>query len=85
MAKRTVGNVIWLALVCAKQDRDALIDAYRGDKSEQAVKDALADVRAFEKLQLRLFGTTKTELQAKIKKMTSKSLLKVFHEDFDDK
>jgi len=32
MAKRTVGNVIWLALVCAKQDRDALIDAYRGDK-----------------------------------------------------
>jgi hypothetical protein len=84
MAKRKIGDVIWLALVCAKDDRIALVDAYRGDESQAAVKQAMADIRAFESLQMKLFGTTKTELQRIMSTMSSKSLLKMSSDEIDD-
>lgn len=84
MAKRKIGDVIWIALVCAKDDRIALVDAYRGNESEAAVKEAMADIRAFENLQMKLFGTKKTELQRMLSSMTSKSLLKMVSDEIDD-
>lgn len=84
MAKRKIGDVIWLALVCAKDDRMALIDAYRSDETQTAVKQAMADIRAFESLQTKLFGTTRTELQRMMDGMTPKSLLKMVADEIDD-
>lgn len=84
MAKRKIGDVIWLALVCAKDDRISLIDAYHGDETQSAVKQAMADIRAFENLQMKLFGTTRTELQRMMDRMTSKSLLKMAADEIDD-
>lgn len=83
MAKRKIGDVLWLALECAKSDRISLADAYGGDTSVQAVRKALADVKAFEALQVRLFGTSKSKLQAMIDKMTPVSILKLKDEDFE--
>ena len=37
MAKRKIGDVIWLALECAKSDRQSLADAYSCDTSVEAV------------------------------------------------
>lgn len=53
-------NVLFYALQCAKSDRLAFADAV-GDDSPEYEK-ALADVRAFELLQRRVFGTTKGKL-----------------------
>ena len=83
MAKRKIGNVLWLALECAKSDRQSLVDAYSGDVREEAVRQALADVKAFEALQVRLFGTSKSELQTMLDKMTPVSILKLKSEEFE--
>ena len=83
MANRKIGDVIWLALECAKSDRQSLVDAYSGNTTEPAVRQALADVKAFEALQVRLFGTSKTELQVMIDSMTPVSVLKMLHDDFE--
>jgi len=83
MAKRKIGKVLWLALECAKSDRQSLVDAYSGDTREKAVRDALADVKAFEALQVRLFGTSKSKLQAMIDSMTPVSVLKMLSDDFE--
>ena len=69
MDRRKAGDVLFWALECAKSDRIAFCDAYSNDKKEPAVKDALADIKAFERLQMRLFGTNDTELGAAIKKL----------------
>lgn len=74
---RKIGEVLWLALQCAKQDRKSLIDAYRGDKAEEAVRDAMSDIKAFEKLQLKLFGTTRSELEAAILRMKPVDILRL--------
>ena len=60
-----------------------MVDAYSGDTGERAVRQALADVKAFEKLQVRLFGTSKTELQAMLDKMTPVGIFKLKPEDFE--
>jgi len=83
MAKRKIGEVLWLALEYAKSDRQSLVDAYSGDTSERAVRQALVDVKAFEKLQVRLFGTSKTELEAMLEKMTPVDIFKLKPEDFE--
>lgn len=83
MAKRKIGSVIWLALECAKSDRQSLVDAYSSDTREEAVRQALADVKAFEALQVRLFGTSKSEFCAMLEKMTPVSILKLLHEDYE--
>ena len=83
MAKRKIGNVLWLALECAKSDRQSLVDAYSGNTAEPAVRQALADVKAFEALQVRLFGTSKSKLLAMIDNMAPVSVLKMLHDDFE--
>lgn len=75
--RRKTGDVLWLALQYAKQDRKSIINAYHGDTTEEAVRDALADIAAFERLQLRLFGTTKSELEAKLERMKLVSILEL--------
>lgn len=72
---RKAGEILWMAFQYAKQDRQSLIDAYRGDESEEAVRDAISDIKAFEKLQLKLFGTTRSELQARIAAMKPVDIL----------
>lgn len=84
MSKRKIGEVLWLALQYAKQDRKSLADAYHNDESEEAVRDALADIRAFGVLQIRLFGTDKSKLQAAMDKMKPVDILKLLSKDMDE-
>jgi hypothetical protein len=83
MSKRKIGDVLWLALVYAKSDRLSFIVAYSGDTNEEVVRDALSEIKAFEALQIRLFGTSKTELQAKLDRMTPVSILKLKSEEIE--
>lgn len=64
MNRRKFGDVLWFALECAKSDRISLIDAYDKDESHEAVRNAMADIKAFETLQRRLFGKTKSAMEA---------------------
>lgn len=75
MNRRKTADVLWLALQYARQNRLNLIDAYGGNTKEKAVRDALSDVRAFESLQKKLFGTTRTRLEAELEKAESVNLL----------
>lgn len=84
MAKRKIGEVLWLALQCAKRDRRSFVEAYSFDTTEPAVVDALKDIQDFEALQLRLFGTTKSELDAAIDKLKPVSITKLLARDVDD-
>lgn len=83
MTKRKIGKVLWLAIECAKSDRQALIDAYSGNTQEEAVRQALLDIKAFETVQVRLFGTSKSKLEAMLDKMTPISILKVGSEEVE--
>ena len=74
---RPIGKILWLALEYAKQDRKSLIDAYRGDKSEEVVRSAISDIKAFERLQVKLFGTDQSELEARIARMKPVDILKL--------
>lgn len=58
-----------MAFQCAKQERRSFIDAYRGDTSEKAVREALKDIAALERLQTALFGTTRSERDRRIEEM----------------
>lgn len=60
--RRKTADVLFFALQCAKSDRQAFIEAYHSDESEPAVQNAIADIKAFERLQQKLFGTTRSEL-----------------------
>lgn len=84
MANRKISDVLWLALQCAKDDRQSLVDAYSGDKSEPAVRQALADIRAFENLQKKLFGSTTSKLENMMSKMNQVSILKILADGVDD-
>jgi len=77
MDRRKTGNVVWFAFECAKQDRRTIIDAYRGDTREEAVREALADIKAFNRLQEKLFGPTENELTSKMKKMKPVTLFEI--------
>ena len=66
MDRRKTSNILWLAFQYAKQDREALIAAYRGDELEKPVKDALGDIKALKRLQERIFGTTESEIQCRL-------------------
>jgi len=83
MPKRKVGEILWLALRYAIDDRTALIDAYDGDKTELAVKAALSDIRYFKNLQKRLFGDTKSHLEKMMDEMTPRSLFEMLGEDVE--
>src|SRR5687768_7006756 len=83
MTKRNIGSILWLALQCAKDDRQALIDAYRGDKTERAVRQAMRDVKDFQIVQEKLFGKSKSKLQAMLDKATSRSVIKMLADGLD--
>lgn len=72
--RRKVGDVLWIALQYAKSDRQSLIDAYRDDDLEVAVQEAKKDIASFERLQMRFFGTTKSELEIKMDEMIPLSI-----------
>lgn len=74
MSKRKIGDILWLALQYAKSDRISLVEAYGGDKKEEAVRQALADIKAFETLQIKFFGRSKSKLESMLDKMTSKNI-----------
>ena len=74
--RRKTSDVLWYALQCAKTDRQSFIDAYDNDQSEPAVRNAQKDIAAFERLQLRLFGTTKSKLDVLIEKAVSVDVLR---------
>lgn len=74
MAKRKIGDIIWLAMQYAKQDRTTLIDAYNGNPQEKAVQDAIRDIKDIESVQMMLFGTTRSRLDAAIANATTVEL-----------
>lgn len=84
--KETLGEILWKALEFAKQDRLSLIDAYNNIETEDAVKMAKRDYKNFSNLQIKLFGTSDSKLNAEIKKMKSIDLLKLIasKKDFDE-
>ena len=84
MTKRKIGEVLWLALRYAVEDRITLADAYSNDKTETAVIDAEADIRAFRALQIKLFGTDKSKLDVMLSNMQPRNILKMLAEDIDD-
>lgn len=63
---RKVADVLWLALQFAKQDRITLMQAYCDNPNEPVVKEALRDIKAFEALQMKLFGTTKSRMEINV-------------------
>lgn len=52
MDRRKTRDVLWMVFQCAKQERRSFIDAYQGDTSEKAVREALKDMAALERLQI---------------------------------
>jgi Flp pilus assembly protein TadD len=72
MDRRKTADVLFYALQCAKSDRLSYADATDGDEREK--NEALADVRAFERLQTMIFGTSESELDIMTKKMNSFSI-----------
>jgi len=84
MAKRKSGELLWLALRFAIQDRITLADAYDNDMSEKAVLDAHADIRAFRALQIKLFGTDKSKLDTMMDKMQPRNIFAVLNNEIDD-
>lgn len=77
-------DLLFYALQCAKSDRSAFADAAEGDK--KLYQQAMADIKAFEALQIKIFGTKDSELDVATKKMKSITLnemLKMFETDPD--
>lgn len=75
MDRRKTADVLFFALQCAKTDRLAYADAVSDDA--KAHREALADVKAFEVLQRKIFGTSDSELDAEAKKMESVSIVNI--------
>lgn len=72
MDRRKTADVIFYALQCAKSDRFAYADAVSADP--KAYKEALADIKAFEVLQRKIFGTSDSQLDAETKRMKLASI-----------
>jgi hypothetical protein len=87
MDRRKTSDLIWYALQCAKSDRQALADAYGNDTNEFAVKQAHKDIKAFTRLQMKLFGTSRSKLDAEMDKMKPVSfseLRKIFEAESNE-
>ena len=67
MDRRKTADVLFFALQCAKDDRLAFADAV--EKGGSAWKQAMADVKSFETLQKRIFGTSESEFEAAQRKV----------------
>ncbi len=81
MDRRKTGDVLFYALQCAKSDRQAYLDAIRGDTALEI--ETQADIKAFTQLQYSLFGTMQSKLDVEISKMIKVSLwdIRKFMED----
>jgi hypothetical protein len=62
---RKFAGTLFLALSLAKDNRRDFINAWHDDDTRDAVKQARADIKAFEEIQVQLFGSTETALDAK--------------------
>lgn len=71
---RKIKDVLWQVIQCAKMERQSFIDAYHNDNFLKEVKEALADIKSFEMLQKRLFGTTQSEMDVMLSKMKEVNL-----------
>ena len=75
MDRRKTADVLFFALQCAKADRFAYADAVSNDPISQ--RDAMADVKAFERLQRMIFGTSDSALDAEARKMKPISVIRL--------
>ena len=75
MDRRNNRQVLFAVFQSAVQDRKSLIYAY-GDDTEM-VEELEKDIKAFRRLQKRIFGTTASKLDAEIGKMTKVTLSEV--------
>ena len=64
MDRRKTGDILFYALQCAKSDRQAFMDAFAGIPNAPEIAEARADIKAFERVQRKLFGTTRSKLDA---------------------
>lgn len=80
MARRSLADVLWYALQCAREERSSLVNAYSGDETQEAVRIALNDIELFKKAQMRLFGSCESRNDEMIKALgpvTAVSLIKM--------
>lgn len=70
MDRRKTADVLFYIFQCAKDDRLAFADAVSHDPI--AYKQALADIKAFETLQIKLFGTKDSEMDRQLNNMEAK-------------
>ena len=69
-------EVLWLALQYAKSDRITFIDAYHNDDSEKVVIQAKNEIKAFDAMQVKIFGTNKSLLEKELDGTKSFSILR---------
>ena len=62
MNRRKNADVLFYALQCAKSDRLSLIDAYSHMPKCAEIKNAERDIKAFTRLQKKIFGSTRSEM-----------------------
>ena len=75
MDRRKTSDVLFYALQCAKNDRLSYSDAVSEDREKY--EDALADIRAFTRLQEMIFGTSRSALDSATDKMKSIDILEL--------
>jgi hypothetical protein len=84
MGRRKAMDVLFYALQCAKSDRYAFADAVDNDNAKYA--EAMADIKAFTALQVKIFGTANSELDTatnKMKLISVKDMMDLFETDPD--
>ena len=63
MNRKSTRSILWHVFEFAKQDRKSLLHAYASfPKNSKEVSEINADIKAIERLQIRIFGTTETRL-----------------------
>ena len=75
MTKRKIGQILWLSLQYAKENRAYLASAWGDDETQDVVKDCMRDIEDFESLQIKLFGNDRKKLLSNIEKMKLVNIL----------
>ena len=66
--RRKNSDVLFFALKCAISDRQSLIVAYSNDSKAEAVIEARKDIKSFERMLIKIFGTSSSALEAEMAK-----------------
>ena len=85
MDRRNNRQVLFAVFQSAVQDRKSLIYSY-GDDTEM-VEELEKDIKAFRRLQKRIFGTTVSKLDAEIGKMTKvtwSEVIEIIKQEYPD-